>query len=119
MRAVRLVIAALVGMALAVAPVSAAFAMASAPHSQAVEAMPSGHHHAAMNASAPPDDGCPCCDATQDMSAAVCILKCCSVVAILVDAQLSTGMTAVPNADITAAALSPFSRQPDPPPPRS
>ncbi|HEY1245925.1 MAG TPA: hypothetical protein VGF29_13955 [Hyphomicrobiaceae bacterium] len=118
MRAVRLVIAVLVGMVLAVAPVSAAFAMASAPHSQAVQAMPAPQHRPAVSVSAT-DDGCPCCDATRDMPAAVCILKCCSVVAILADVQPWTAPTSAPHADTAVAALSPFSRQPDPPPPRS
>jgi hypothetical protein len=118
MRAVRIVIAALVGMVLAVTPVSAAFAMASAPHSQAVEAMPTAQHHPAVSVSAP-DNACLCCDATRDMPAAVCILKCCSVVAILVDVLPWTPAASAPHADIAVAALSPFSRQPDPPPPRS
>jgi hypothetical protein len=121
MRAARLVIAALVGMALALAPASAGLAMASATQPQTVEMIvemiPATAHHAAMHASAF-DDDCSCCDPSQDVPAAVCFLKCCCMAAILVSAQPWTGLRASSHADTIAAALSPFSRQPDPPPPR-
>jgi hypothetical protein len=106
MRAVRRIAVALLALALALGS-AAAFAM-----------MPVMQIELKTSAGAP-DDGCHCCDAAPADAADVCTLKCCSAAAILTDAQPLTSVRAVAAADRDAAALSPFTRRPDLPPPRS
>jgi hypothetical protein len=118
MRTIRLVIAVLVGLALAAAPVAAGFAMAPAGLSKVgMKAAAAAHHHDIQHPDMPAA-GAPC-DASQGSPATFCLIKCCSVAAILVEAQPLTGTAAISRTDTVAAALSPFSRRPDPPPPRS
>jgi len=103
MRAIRLVIAALIALALAALPVSASVAK---PHGTAPE----------MSMSAP--DHCSSGDTTHDRGEDVCQLKCCSTVAVLsreLPLAAPHGETVV---DTPAASLSPFQPEPDPPPPR-
>lgn len=103
MLAVRLVLAALIALALAVLPVSAGLAM---PHGTM--------HETGMNA---PDD-CPCCGKTPDPAAHVCHVKCCGAVAILAAQQPLAGPRAEAADEMPATALSPFMSRPEPPPPR-
>src|SRR5262245_50019109 len=105
MRAVRLVIAALVGLALAMLPMSAGFAKQAAGKAEM---------GAGMSMSAPDDVG-PGCDTTHDHAAAVCSLKCCGTAAILVEAQPLTAQRRLPSGDMVAAAFVPFTLPPDPP----
>jgi hypothetical protein len=104
MRAVRHVFVALIAFALAFAPV-AGFA----------KMMPMQHE---MSAGAP-EDACSCRDASRHSTADVCLLKCCGAVAILVQEQPMPEGLRVTAAEKAVAALSPFARRPDPPPPRS
>ena len=91
MRFVQPVLIALIALALAFVPV-AGFA----------RTMPAMQHE--MSAGAP-DDGCFRTDASHPSGADVCILKCCSAVAILVEVQsLPAGRTIA--ADTVAAVLS-------------
>ena len=104
MRAIRLAIAALIALALAVAPISAGFAKPTAAKTEMGMSMP--------------DADCPCCDTQRDPSADVCPLKCCSA-AVLAEALPLAGPRAAGTVDTVAAVLAPFSPPPDPPPPRS
>lgn len=104
MRAIRLAIAALIALVLAVLPVAAALAK------------PVG---AALEASMSASDDCPCCDATHARAAGICHLKCCSAVAIPVAGQPLMAQHAGLWDNTVAAGLPRFSPQPDPPPPRS
>lgn len=104
MRAVRFAISALLAMALAVLPVSAGLAKPAAAQAE-------------MSMGAP-DDNCPCCDTTNDRAADVCHLKCCNAAAVLVEGQPLMPPTPGTDGNTVSGALSPFSRPPDPPPPR-
>ena len=104
MRVVRHVVVSLIALALAFAP-AAGFA----------RALPTMQDE--MSAGAP-EDGRSCTDASRHRTADVCLLKCCSTVAILVEEQPVPQRLAVAAAESAVAALSPFARQPDPPPPR-
>ena len=105
MRTVRLIIAALLAMSLAILPVSAGMA-----------AMQAADTKMSMSASG---DSCPCCDTANKCASDICMVKCFNAAALLVDVQplaesllkrfVGTGLT----------AMSPFAPQPDPPPPRS
>jgi hypothetical protein len=104
MRAVRLAIAALLAMALAVLPISAGLAKPAAAQTE-------------MSMGAP-DDGCPCCDTANDHAGDICHLKCCSATAIPVEGQPPARPGSAVKIHMMAARLSPFSVPPDPPPPR-
>ena len=105
MRTVRLIIAALLAMSLAILPVSAG-----------MTAMHAAKTEMSTNASG---DSCPCCDPANTCAADICTAKCFNAAALLVEGQpfaesllkrfVGTGLT----------AMSPFAPQPDPPPPRS
>jgi hypothetical protein len=123
MRAIRLVFAVLVGLALAAAPITTGLAMHAVGHSDAgpMAARSQQSHQDIMGGGAS-DDACTCCDVggmNQDSPSAFCPLKCCGVAAILIEIQTLAGPHAISGTDAVAAALSPFSRQPDTPPPRS
>jgi hypothetical protein len=105
MRAVRLAIAALIAVALAVLPMSAGLAQP-----------PAGKAEMRMTA---PNDAHPGCDATYGHAADLCNLKCCGVIAILVEGQVLPKTRPRPRMDKVAAPLEPFTQPPDPPPPRS
>jgi hypothetical protein len=107
MGGVRFLIAVLMALSLAAAPVSA-----SVPK-------PQGAAHQTQHMSTGAPDDCPCCDMNHGQAADACPLKCCSLAAILVEGQALTAPRPKPDVDIPAAGLSPFSPQPDPPPPRS
>jgi hypothetical protein len=122
MRAIRLVIAALVGLALAVAPVSAGFAqppMGMAPdmHADMHPGVGADTGHVGMSTSRH-EIADPCCDAMPN-AAMVCSLKCCSVLAILIDGHPLPEHGATAHPDAVASVLSPFTRQPESPPPRA
>jgi hypothetical protein len=105
MRTVRLVIAALLAMSLAILPVWAGMA-----------AMHAAKTEMSMSASGV---SCPCCDTANKCASDICMVKCFNAAALLVEGQpfeesllklfVGTGLT----------AMSPFAPQPDPPPPRS
>src|SRR5262245_23922762 len=98
MRSVQPVVIALIALALAFVPV--------ADFAKTVPALQHG-----MSAGAP-DDACVHSDASHSGSADVCVLKCCSAVAILVEAQpLPAGRRIA--ADTVATVLSSFGRPPD------
>ena len=103
MHAVRLVIAVVTALALAVLPVSAGIMtqpVAKAEMSMSVHA-------------------CDGADMSHDHGADACTLKCCVIAAILVEAQPLASRHRMPAAELVAAVLVPFTLPPDPPPPRS
>jgi hypothetical protein len=100
---VRFLLAALMALSLAAAPTWAR--------------MPSLHGVPAMSMAAP--DDCHCCEQDPDHAAEACPLKCCGLAAIPVEGQGWAAPRPKAAADGPAAGLSPFSPQPDPPPPRS
>jgi len=103
MRAVRLVIAVLTALALAIPPVSAGVAMQ--PVAKAEMTM-SGH-------------ACDGADIGHDQGTDACKLRCCASAAILVEAQPLASRHRMSAAELVATALVPFTLPPDPPPPRS
>jgi hypothetical protein len=105
MRAIRLAIAVLIAAALAVVPVSAAFAGSTAAKAEI-----------GMSTA---DDACSCCDAQHDPGANTCTLKCCGAAALLIDAQALIEPRSAPAVDTVAAVVARVLPPPDPPPPRS
>ena len=104
MRAVRRIAVALVAFALALVPAVGFATMRTTQHEMSAGAQ---------------EDACLCCDPTSGSAANISIVKCCSAVAILIEPQPLTGTRTVAIADMAAAALTPFARPPDLPPPRS
>ena len=104
MRAVRQVFVALLAVALFLVPAAGFARVPAMQHAMGVDA---------------PEDACPCCDASHDTAVDVCMLKCCGAPAVLAEVQPLAEGRAVAVADTAAAALAPFARPPDPPPPRS
>ena len=110
MRAVRRVIAALIALALAVSPMSAGIAKQAVAKAEMSMSAPDGacpHGHASDGPAA-----------SNDPAADVCALKCCAA-AILADGQPPARRSHLSVADTGAVAPTPFTLQPDPPPPRS
>ena len=105
MRSFRLIIAVLLAVSLSIVPVSAAMAVM---HVGAAE----------MSVSEPGSD-CPCCDAAHKCATDICTLKCHSSTAISVELKPLTERLPQRFAVMGAIRPSPFSPQPDPPPPRS
>lgn len=105
MRAFRLMIDVLLAASLAILPVAAGMAKSCAADPQL-----------AMSA---PGDECPCCNAAKKCPPDICMFKCYHVPAIAVR-ELSPARPLLAPFDIVDMAIpSPFSPQPDPPPPRS
>ena len=104
MRALRLIMAVLLAASLAVLPVSASMAMTHAAKAK-------------MSMSASGAD-CPCCNAAKKCATDICMFKCFSTPAISVDGFPLAQPLPEPLIAVRVAALSPFSRQLDPPPPR-
>jgi hypothetical protein len=105
MRIHRLVIAVLLALSFTVLPVAAAMARMHAASSE-------------MSMGASGGD-CPCCDAAHRCPADMCMLKCFSVSAVVLE---GSPLIAPQPALFAVAAMRPwvaFSARPDPPPPRS
>jgi hypothetical protein len=105
MRFIRVVIAVLLAVSLAILPVSSAMA-----------AMHAGNPEMSMSA---PDSDCACCNAAHKCATDICTLKCYNSAALYVEGQLLVGPLPQPLIDMASPAMSPFSQRPDPPPPRS
>jgi hypothetical protein len=104
MRAARRIAAVLVAFALALVPAVGFATMRTTQHEMSAGTQA---------------DACHCCDATSGSAANVSIVKCCSAAAILTEPQPPMGTRTIAVTDGGAAALSPFARPPDLPPPRS
>ena len=105
MRAIRLIVVVLLAASLGILPVSAGIAMTHAAKAE-------------MSMSASGTD-CPCCNAAKKCVTDHCQFKCFNTPAISVDGFPLAQPVPEPLAPVCVAALSPFSRQLDPPPPRS
>ncbi|MFZ1101309.1 MAG: hypothetical protein WAN86_00230 [Hyphomicrobiaceae bacterium] len=104
MRAVRHIVVVLIAFALVLVPAAGLAKLQAMPQEMSAGAS---------------QDACHCCDPAPASVADVCLLKCCNVAAVPVEAHAFSGVRIVSAADTTAAALTPFAQQPDLPPPRS
>jgi len=105
MRAIRLIIAGLLAASLTILPLSAGMAMANAAKSE-------------MSMSASVDD-CPCCNPAKTCAADHCLFACYNAPAISAGGLPLVQPPPQPLVGIGLTTMSPFLRQPDPPPPRS
>ncbi len=105
MRTIRLVIAALFAVNLAIVPVSAAMAMFHGAKAQ-------------MSMSSSMDD-CPCCNAAKKCATDLCQFKCFNTPAISVHGVPLVRPLPEPLVAGATTAWSPFTLGPEPPPPRS
>jgi hypothetical protein len=104
MRAIRLVVAVVLAMSLTVLPMSAGMAkMHVATAEMGVDT--SGN-------------SCPCCDAAHKCATGMCMLNCYNVPAISVEGLPLTQPLRERFVALGAPVPAPFSRRPDPPPPR-
>lgn len=104
MRAIRLMIAVLIAVILAAAPVTASLAKDTAKAEMSMSSA---------------DSSCPCCDATKKCATDICTLKCYTAAAIRVEEQSLAEPLPSLIVGMGVAAMSPFAQGPDPPPPRS
>lgn len=129
MRSVRLIIAALLALSLAVTPAvaRAAFAVPSAPSSTShgkMAAMPDCHraamqHEAGQSAQDTHHKTCPDCEKRSACNADVCQLKCFKVLSAVGNADRTLGLSGQRLYPPAFAALEPQSFKPQPPPPRT